>query len=105
MPLLGALMLQKDFMDYLRERNEDFKTEEGEMDNSPGVYVWNMRYDTQTFFSRSAIERMELQDLVKVTNQGRNVENITRVTGFFSKTQGWNKGKTGELKQRHRVDV
>ncbi|MDR0335120.1 MAG: anaerobic ribonucleoside-triphosphate reductase [Methanomassiliicoccaceae archaeon] len=28
------------------------------------------------------------------------VEGITRVTGFFSKISGWNKGKTGELKDR-----
>ena len=28
------------------------------------------------------------------------VEGITRVTGFFSKISGWNKGKTGELQDR-----
>lgn len=28
------------------------------------------------------------------------VEGITRVTGFFSKISSWNKGKTGELKER-----
>jgi anaerobic ribonucleoside-triphosphate reductase len=32
-----------------------------------------------------------------------SVEGITRVTGFFSKTSSWNKGKLGELKQRFRV--
>jgi anaerobic ribonucleoside-triphosphate reductase len=31
-----------------------------------------------------------------------DTEGITRVTGFFSKTRGWNKGKMGELKDRHR---
>ena len=30
-----------------------------------------------------------------------NVEGITRVTGFFSKITSWNKGKRGELKERH----
>ncbi len=34
-----------------------------------------------------------------------NVEGITRVTGFFSKTKSWNKGKIGELKDRHRVTL
>ncbi|NLL94972.1 MAG: anaerobic ribonucleoside-triphosphate reductase [Thermoplasmatales archaeon] len=29
-----------------------------------------------------------------------NIEGITRVTGFFSKISGWNKGKRGELKDR-----
>jgi ribonucleoside-triphosphate reductase len=31
-----------------------------------------------------------------------NIEGITRVTGFFSKVNSWNKGKLGELKQRYR---
>ena len=31
------------------------------------------------------------------------IEGITRITGYFSRIPGWNKGKLGELKQRHRV--
>ncbi|MFC1736176.1 anaerobic ribonucleoside-triphosphate reductase [Candidatus Hydrogenedentota bacterium] len=31
-----------------------------------------------------------------------NVDGITRVTGYFSRTSGWNPGKTGELKDRAR---
>ena len=34
-----------------------------------------------------------------------DVEGITRVTGFFSKIKGWNKGKIGELKERTRVNI
>jgi anaerobic ribonucleoside-triphosphate reductase len=34
-----------------------------------------------------------------------NVEGITRVTGFFSKTNSWNKGKLGELKDRARTNI
>lgn len=34
--------------------------------------------------------------------QSPDVEGITRVTGFFSKISSWNKGKLGELKERHR---
>ncbi|MBU2565641.1 MAG: anaerobic ribonucleoside-triphosphate reductase, partial [Candidatus Thermoplasmatota archaeon] len=37
------------------------------------------------------------------TSRGKNVEQMTRVTGYFSKIAGWNKGKTGELKDRYRV--
>jgi len=29
-----------------------------------------------------------------------NIEGITRITGYFSKIHGWNKGKIGELKDR-----
>jgi len=35
--------------------------------------------------------------------QSDKVEGITRITGYFSRISGWNKGKIGELKQRHRV--
>ena len=34
--------------------------------------------------------------------QSDNIEGITRITGYFSKISGWNKGKIAELKQRHR---
>ncbi|HVN67245.1 MAG TPA: anaerobic ribonucleoside-triphosphate reductase, partial [Candidatus Sulfotelmatobacter sp.] len=36
--------------------------------------------------------------------QSANVEGITRITGYFSRVTGWNKGKTGELKDRYRSD-
>ncbi len=34
-----------------------------------------------------------------------NIEGITRVTGFFSRIPGWNKGKIGELKERYRSKI
>jgi len=34
-----------------------------------------------------------------------NVEGITRITGYFSKISGWNKGKLGELKDRYRSNT
>jgi ribonucleoside-triphosphate reductase len=33
-----------------------------------------------------------------------NIEGITRITGYFSRVTGWNKGKTGELKDRYRTN-
>jgi ribonucleoside-triphosphate reductase len=34
--------------------------------------------------------------------QSEMVEKITRITGYFTKLSSWNKGKIGELKDRHR---
>ena len=34
--------------------------------------------------------------------QSDKVEQITRITGYFTKVSSWNKGKRGELKDRHR---
>ncbi|MBI5699075.1 anaerobic ribonucleoside-triphosphate reductase [Candidatus Saganbacteria bacterium] len=35
--------------------------------------------------------------------QSDNIEGITRITGYFSRITGWNKGKRGELKDRYRT--
>ncbi len=32
----------------------------------------------------------------------RQVEGITRITGYFTKVSSWNKGKLGELRDRYR---
>ncbi len=34
--------------------------------------------------------------------QSENIEGITRITGYFSRISGWNRGKRGELKDRFR---
>ena len=35
----------------------------------------------------------------------KNIDHITRVTGYFSKVSGWNKGKKAELKDRYRSEL
>jgi anaerobic ribonucleoside-triphosphate reductase len=35
----------------------------------------------------------------------KNIEGITRITGYFSKVSGWNKGKVQELKDRAKVEI
>jgi hypothetical protein len=37
--------------------------------------------------------------------RGFNVVHITRVTGYFSRVSGWNKGKVAELIDRHRSNM
>src|SRR3989339_1941277 len=34
--------------------------------------------------------------------RSENIEGITRITGYFSRISGWNKGKLAELKERYR---
>ncbi|MBN2058069.1 MAG: anaerobic ribonucleoside-triphosphate reductase [Candidatus Saganbacteria bacterium] len=36
--------------------------------------------------------------------QSDNIEGITRITGYFSRVTGWNKGKVAELKDRYRTE-
>ena len=35
----------------------------------------------------------------------KNLEYISRVTGYYSKVNGWNKGKLAELKDRYRNEM
>lgn len=67
-----------------------------------GMLVRNSRLETLTHVTFQAIEKNSLDTVTAACTQGRDVDHITRVTGYFSRTSGWNKGKTAELKDRHR---
>lgn len=45
------------------------------------------------------------EQLEKAVVNGRNVDQITRITGYFSKLSNWNAGKKGEFKDRQRVNI
>jgi hypothetical protein len=70
-----------------------------------GVLIKNDRFETLTHCTFEAIENSTLEAIAGACAQGRDVDHITRVTGYFSRTSGWNKGKTAELRDRHRVEV
>ena len=70
-----------------------------------GVLIRNSRLETLTHASFGAVESNTLETLTAACAQGKDVDHITRVTGYFSRTSGWNKGKAGELKDRHRSTV
>lgn len=61
--------------------------------------------DEKVKIEPQALEKITLGELERVLINGRNVEQITRVTGYFSRVSGWNKGKMGELAQRQRVTL
>jgi anaerobic ribonucleoside-triphosphate reductase len=70
-----------------------------------GIIIRNERFQTLTHATYEAVEANTLEAITASCSQGRDVDHITRVTGYFSRTSGWNKGKAGELKDRHRVRV
>ena len=97
-------MDKTEFIEYLKSHNDRFEYAEAPHKGVNGVYVKNMRYETETHFTDRVIGEMELDELLKATHHGKNIEQMTRVTGYFSKISKWNRGKKGELKDRHRVD-
>lgn len=98
-------MEKTQLVEYFVEHSDLYEWAEGDCNEQAGIYVKNNQFETETHFSDKAIQDNDLNFLIAKTHHGKNVDHITRVTGFFSKTSSWNKGKLGELKERHRVNV
>jgi len=69
------------------------------------IHIKNDQFETVTRVTFDAIEENNQVTILTSCMQGRNVTQITRVTGYFSRVSGWNKGKTAELRDRHRTGV
>lgn len=98
-------MEKQEFINHLANHPNAYEWAEGEHDGRPGVYVKSIEFDTVTHFTWAAIHKHEQSILIAQTHHGKNVEQMTRVTGFFSRVSNWNKGKLAELRQRHRVNL
>lgn len=98
-------MKPEELLTYLGSDPDRYEYNPGEHSGQTGIFVTNKYVGTTTHLSEEAIAENDLITIITATYQGRNVENITRVTGFLSKTSGWNKGKIGELKERHKNDI
>lgn len=61
--------------------------------------------DNVTRITKELCAQLTADELMRAINQGLEVEQITRITGYFTKISQWNKGKRGELKDRVRVDM
>ena len=99
-------MKRDDFIEWLSDKPTfeiyiDIVNEKGEN----GIGIVNKRFDTKVHITDAAIEKYDLEKLIKATHCGRNVDRITRVTGFFSKVSSWNRGKKGELADRYKEGV
>jgi len=55
-----------------------------------------------TKIEKKKFNKMTPEDLEDAIYRGLKVEQITRVTGYFTKVSQWNPGKTAELKDRKR---
>jgi hypothetical protein len=49
-----------------------------------------------------ALEETTPEQLLKSVVNGRDVRHVTRIVGYYSRTENWNKSKLGELKDRHK---
>jgi hypothetical protein len=86
---------------FLTENPKQFQFEVKET----GIQVKNLFFETDIFFPNETITKATVNQIIHGTHQGKNIEHITRVTGYFSKVHSWNKGKVSELINRHRTPI
>lgn len=84
------------------EDNDEWAWKPDEKAPDEAILIGNSRVDTATRATFEAIKKNDLPTILGACVQGKDVTQITRVTGYFSKVAGWNKGKVGELHDRHR---
>lgn len=95
-------------LDELNAFLESNQNVEWAQDDEGNILLRHTLYDDENSkvkIEPHALKNLSVQQLEQVLVGGRNVDHITRVTGYFSKVSGWNKGKRGELADRERVRV
>ena len=86
---------------------ERWKAEET-VDHDGLVTGWVIKdrwFDTTHHITHEALAKLDLKTLAAVTARGKDVDHISRVTGYFSYMSRWNKGKQAELKDRARTKL
>lgn len=81
-----------------------YEWSEGEHNGKSGYFIGSKRLDTAAHFTPEAIRKNDWSALHKQIIQGKDVYHITRIVGYYSRIQNWNKSKVGELKDRHTGD-
>ena len=61
--------------------------------------------DRATAVTYEKLEELSVDGLIKAVNKGLEIDNITRITGYFTKKSSWNPGKLAELRDRKRMDL
>jgi len=91
-----------EFVEFFKAHPAEYDVEPRTHEGADGVVVANKMFDTKTHFTSAAIEGNDMVALLTATHHGKNTTQMTRITGYFSRVEGWNKGKTGELRDRYR---
>ena len=72
-------------------------------DRRPGVIVRHTKTGLTTRIPITVIETVDwdvIQEVVTGKREPQVLQHMTRVVGYFSRVENWNKSKVGELKDR-----
>lgn len=90
-----------DLVDFLK-RHGDMEWCICTQDAVEGVALRHKMWKEPIFIKWKDLKNVSIADTLIALTGGKDVEQITRVTGFFSKVSSWNKGKLAELEDRHK---
>ncbi len=68
-----------------------------------GLFLYSKRWDETIRIDLRKLCNITKEQILFMLCDGKDVEQMTRVTGYFSKTNYWNKGKLAELRDRYRI--
>jgi hypothetical protein len=91
----------QELKDALASRPDAFAFREAD----GGLYIINRRFATEIHAAYAAIAANEWPTIESHTICGRDVQHITRVTGYFTIVEGWNRGKLAELNDRDHSQI
>ena len=90
---------------YLNENQNEILWSYEEQNGRGFLYLHSKKWEETIKVDMNRLNELSEDEISRMLSAGKNVEQITRVTGFFSKVSGWNKGKRGELEERYRSGV
>jgi len=88
---------------FLEENKNDISWMRPE-DDMNNIFLHSEKWDETIKIDIRKLPQLTKEEILLILTGGKNVEHVTRVTGFFSKVEHWNKGKLAELKDRYRID-
>lgn len=98
-------MTRDDITDFLEKNSHIEIREDNDAIYCRNKYLpWYQADETRaTRIDKGCVESMTADELMNEINKGLEIEQITRITGYFTKLSSWNKGKLAELRDRERV--
>lgn len=84
--------------------DQGYAWRQGKHEEKEGYFVGSEKLGTNAHFTSQSIENNDWSALQSQIVQGKDVRQVTRVVGYYSRTENWNKSKLGELDDRHKGD-
>ena len=101
-------MKLQDFLEELEKENIDYAEHvcpAGTYEGQEGILTRN-EHKEKRHFTYKGIEKGSKEDLMAMAKEEPpRVTHVTRIVGYFSQVQAWNKSKKGELKDRVKMEA